>query len=282
MNLEHKKLRIATLNTLNNPKLLSERAELIVNELRVIQPDIISFQEVLKGTSFNLPAFVQKELGLAGYAFGDHVKSKYEGVNFGNVILSKTPIESSRSLGTATSESNEIPSLAISTTVRDQKVEIINVHFAWGGNAESARTQQAILADRYARRAREAKPGAMVLITGDFNAEPDSDTNRYLNGKTSMGISSTLWTDAWDTAGQLDEEDTVRIDNEFAKTTAQDVGIAYPEMMPQRRIDYIKAYGFTYGRTGSPLLCRRWATSEGKSNLTISDHFGLYADFLMV
>ena len=172
--------------------------------------------------------------------------------------------------------------MAISTTVHGQRVEVINAHYAWGGFPESIRTQQALLSDKYARRAREAKPGSLVLIAGDFNAVPDSDTNRYFDGKTSMGLSSTLWADAWDSAGDPDEYHTSRTDNEFARTTAQSVGIKYPDMMPKRRIDYIKAFGYTYGRTGSPLLCKRWATSEGEDGLTISDHYGLYADFLIV
>jgi endonuclease/exonuclease/phosphatase family metal-dependent hydrolase len=281
MTSEHRKIRVATLNTLHNPKLLSGRGKLIVDELHEIQPDIICFQEVMKETPFNLPAFVQKELGFKGFVQGDSVPTKYQGVTSGNVIISRNFVDTVRSLGTVTSNPKEVPSVAISTTIDGQRVEVINSHFAWGGDSESQRQQQALMVDRYARRAREAKPGCMVVLAGDLNATPDADVIRFLDGSTTLGLTSTLWADAFDNAGNPDESCTVRNDNEFAKSTAMSVGIQFPEMMPERRIDYIKSYGFSYGRTGSPLLCKRWADSTDETGLTISDHYGLYADFLL-
>ena len=277
---EHKKIRVATLNTLNNPKLLSERGSLIIDELLEIQPDIICLQEVMKETPFNLPHCIQRDLKLAGYVFGDRVPTKYEGITSGNVILSKTEIASSRVIGPV-STSKEITSIAITTEVHGNRVDVISSHFAWGGDNEILRQQQAASIDKYARRIKDSHSDALVIVGGDFNTTPDSDMNRYLDGKTALGVSSTLWVDAYDTVGLPEEEMTSRVDNEFARSTARSVGIRYPELVPPRRIDYIKAFGYTYGKTGSPLLCRRWADSTDHDGLTISDHYGLYADFLI-
>lgn len=282
MSLNHKSIRIASLNVLHNQKNLQERAELIVEELKIIQPDIICFQEVVSKTPFNLVQYVREELGMAGSVIGDHYFNAYNSVYTGNAIISKTPIEGNRSLGQCTTGSPEISSLAITTTVQNKRLEVINSHFMWGGYSEYNRLLQAVHIDKYAHRVKDKHPETLVLLAGDLNTTPESDTIRYLNGQSIFGNKSTLWVDAFDVAGQQNNPYTTRLDNDLSHETARAVGIAYPEMQPQRRIDYIKALGWTYGRTGSPLLCEVWADSTNEEGLSISDHYGLYADFMIL
>jgi hypothetical protein len=81
----------------------------------------------------------------------------------------------------------------------------------------------------------------------DFNALPGSDTNRYLNGQGAGADGGyTYWTEAFAVVGNPDEATTVAAGNPWARKTAHGVGIQFPEMFPDRRIDYVWTYDWAY------------------------------------
>jgi hypothetical protein len=57
------------------------------------------------------------------------------------------------------------------------------------------------------------------------------------------------------------------------------VGIEFPELLPDRRIDYVWTYGWAYGRPGCPVAMQRSFTDTTRYGYPASDHYGLTVDF---
>lgn len=168
-------------------------------------------------------------------------------------------------------------------TVRNGKtnLHLVSAHFAWGSHSEPERLKQAETIDSLAIAINADEPG-IVLLAGDLNAEPDYRSIRYLHGKdlSADGLKSTLWTDAWVTAGTPANEYTSKHStNAQGRVTAFQVGISYPGFLPDRRIDYIMTRGWNYGREGSPVSFGFIASSH--EDVTLSDHEGIYSDILL-
>lgn len=168
-------------------------------------------------------------------------------------------------------------------TVKSGKtnLHLISAHFAWGSHAEPQRLRQAEAIDNLAVAVPAEEPG-IVLLAGDLNAEPDYRSIRYLHGKdlSADGLKSTLWTDAWVTAGSPGNEYTSKHStNAQGRVTAFQVGISYPGFLPDRRIDYIMTRGWNYGREGSPVSFG--LISSPHEDATLSDHEGIYSDILL-
>jgi|GEM_PF-2075481 hypothetical protein len=113
-----------------------------------------------------------------------------------------------------------------------------------------------------------------------LNTLPGSDTNRYLAGQGAGANGAyTFWTDAFAVVGNPEEAPTVATANQWAQQTARGVGIEFPEMLPDRRIDYVWTYGWAYGRPGCPVAMQRSFTDTTRYGYPASDHYGLTVDF---
>lgn len=275
------RFRLASLNLNLVPERLRERQDLMIAELRQLQPDAVCFQEIVNVPGAYTPEEVAAALGWPGVAFAQFAEVR-PGVLSGNVIISKHKLEASTPLGTFLATPMETPPVAVTVTVQGRPVHVISAHLKWGADWEAGRQVQALALDQYAREVVLANPGTTVLIGGDFNALPTSDTSRFFNGDITLQGKSTTWVDAWAVAGTPENETTSRNDNHFARQTAELVGISRPDLIPARRIDYLKGHGWAYGRSGCPLEFGRWADSESDDGLSISDHYGIWADFLLL
>jgi endonuclease/exonuclease/phosphatase family metal-dependent hydrolase len=130
------------------------------------------------------------------------------------------------------------------------------------------------LMDRYQDR------HPVAIMAGDFNTRPGSDTNRYLNGQGDGADGGyTFWTEAFAVVGNPEEATTVAAGKHWAQKTAHGVGIEFPEMAPDRRIDYIWTYGWAYGRAGCPVAMMRSFTDTTRDGYPAPDHYGLTVDF---
>ena len=86
-----------------------------------------------------------------------------------------------------------------------------------------------------------------------------------------------MWVDAWEVKGREYNYSTSNGELYWSKETASHKGIVLPQLLPQRRIDYIFSYEWVYGKVGSPLSFNTFGSLTGKPN-EISDHYGLWAD----
>lgn len=279
---EHR-LRLTTLNINHDPAEAERRTGLVCDELGVLTPEILCLQEVSfadDGSSAQLEA-ITAETGLVVVAGGPQTRSKH-GILTGNALLSSLPVVETGVLGLGTPVA-PLPyaDYAVLDARTGQSLIVISAHLCWGGDREGVRLAQITAIDGNVRDLvetyRDRHP--VALLAGDFNTEPDSDTHRFLAGRgAGTDGSYTRWTDAFETAGDPAEAITVAAANHWARATALGVGIDFPELLPNRRIDYVYTYGWAYGRPGGPVAVRRCFTDTTRYGFPASDHYGLTAE----
>lgn len=251
------------------------------NEISLIQPDIIHFQEAnFVGHKEYLTDFIKNH----GYSFSAKTPSfiaQSETRSSAILTLVKQPAIF-KILDTIVDNrfSNPlIPTLMTVTEFNGIPIVTFNVHLAWGSR-EEVRIKQVMQIDAEANLILKDKPNAVFVIAGDFNALDSSDSVRFLRGEKPHDDYATLWTDAWVAAGNPENYVTSDSLGNLAAQTAFGAGIAYPSLIPDRRIDYIFVKGFAHGRNGTPLRFARWADSY-LDEVSISDHYGIFVDLLV-
>lgn len=160
-----------------------------------------------------------------------------------------------------------------------RRLPVMSAHLCWGGAHEHTRLKQA---RKIVRFFDELLDGADLLqpgiLCGDFNAEPGSDTVRYLTGQMAA-TPGTYWTDSWRRNAGGGEE-TSSPSNPYARYTAltytaQEAPVINTSMLPDRRIDYVLARGWRHGRVLSPHNTR--VVTEP----LMSDHYAVITELLI-
>lgn len=277
-------MRLTTLNAWHNDTMASERNELLCAELREIKPEVLCLQEVRfepDGSSRQLKE-ITYATGLKVATGTSQTPPDYPHTS-GNAILSTLPVLEAGTFFLNTPRAVvEDASYAVLQHSTGRAIIAISAHLHWGGNKERERVTQVTTIDREANvlAARYSHLKPLVVLAGDFNTLPESDSMRFLRG---LGAGSdgryTYWTDAWETHGTPEKQATVTNENHWAKETARSVGIQMPHMMPNRRIDYIMSLGWNHGKDGTVLRMNRCFDDAGTRGYTASDHYGLTADF---
>jgi endonuclease/exonuclease/phosphatase family metal-dependent hydrolase len=275
-------LNFGSLNILNSPNMLHQRLEWLCDELNVEDFDVVCLQEVVDDNfaGFNVVEYILEntklEYGFAGdKTFDPHSKSY-----FGNAILTKNPIVSSGAVPVDFWGEKQIQPVTVSINIEGVEVNFISHHGAWGGTTDFIRGIELEQISSYANSVKEKNPQSIVILAGDFNAIPESDSIRFLKGLRS-GFNSpsagAYWLDAWSVSGSPENyEFTSSAEIFWAKTTALLKGITNYERLPKRRIDYIFSHDWNYGKRGDVQDFKLWAVNPyGVNGETISDHFGV-------
>lgn len=277
-------LRLTTLNLNHAPDEVERRTGLVCDELGALQPAVLCLQEVRfeeDGTSLQLEAIVAAT-GMDVLSATAQCAHKYGGLT-GNAVLSSLPSLESGSIFLQTPHYRvNRAEYAVLQAPTGRAVIVISAHLACGGDLEGTRLTQITAIDARVRalmsRYKDHYP--VTLLAGDFNTAPGSDSNRYLNGQGAGADGGyTFWTEAFALVGNPEEATTVAADNPWAQLTARSVGIEFPEMLPDRRIDYVWTYGWAYGRPGCPVAMQRSFTDTTRYGYPASDHYGLTVDF---
>ena len=226
------------------------RRENVVAFLAIEKPDIIGFQEVLasqleyleEGLSGYSRVGVGREDGVNKGEFTPilYQNDRYALLDSGNFWLSETP---------------EVPSLGWDAMIRrictyvilkdnesEEEIHVYNTHFSHVGT-EARLKSAALIMDRIAVKSRDKR----VILTGDFNTEPESPP---YNKIIESGLS-----DSYDSDLRLGPAGTF---NGFNLTGSFD-----------RRIDFIFHRGFT--------VEYYVANSIAIDNQYLSDHFPVIA-----
>ncbi len=275
--------RVTTLNMLHSEYLFTERAHLVAAELKQLGTQIFCAQEVVYGRN-GVPGgleIIAAETDLVGVVGRDQLLIN-DGISSGTAIMTSLECLSTGSfrLGSRVATNDEAI-YAVVLAPSGQAVIVVTAHLCWGGDKGRERLLQMTELDRHVwlllQKFRHLDP--VVAMTGDFNAAPESDLNSYLRGNTPGATGRyTFWADAFEAVGNPVEGATVEAGNVLAQQTARKVGIRYPSMMPDRRIDYIWTRGWTYGRPGMAINIQRCFTEVGPHGVTASDHYGLTSD----
>lgn len=276
-------LRVGTLNLLNQPANLRQRLDGLTAEIERLDLDVLLLQEVLEQSEPDTAAYLAEHTHLK-YSHAAPPKKKPNEESYGNRILSRTKFlkkGDERFHVIFAGSHSIIPAAYGAIEFNGRMVHIFNVHLVWGSAAEPLRMQQAEIMSSWASSIRREDSEAVILLGGDLNAQPQSSTFRFLTGQQSGDRGTgTLWVDAWSMWGT--DENFITSDPETywgGKTGARKSGLYNLDLVPKRRIDYLLAYDWVYGKEGSPLSFERWADQLTGDEREISDHFGVMVDF---
>jgi len=277
-------LRLTTLNIDHAPEAIEQRTGLVCDELGYLRPEVLCLQEVRfnkDGSSTQLDS-ITNATGLTVVSGFAQFESRHGDLT-GNAILSTLPKIESGSFLLGTPDANlKRANFAVLQSDSGHVLIVVSAHLAWGGNKERDRLIQATAIDEHVAKllAKYVGRNPIAVLAGDLNTLPGSDTNRFLSGLGAGAHNGyTYWTDAFAVAGNPEEAVTVANDNHWAQATARSVGIVFPELLPDRRIDYVWTHGWAYGKPGSPVSVKRSFTDTTRYGYPASDHYGLTVDF---
>src|SRR5262245_14438725 len=172
------RLRVLTLNIWNRSGPWERRIELIRAGIRALSPDLVGLQEVVAHEGRSQADEIREGLGYEA-AFGV-AHDLGGGLLFGNAALSRWPIAASRVFVLPTGGSDESRSLLLAEIASPHgKIPFFVTHLNWKFHHGAVREQQVLaIADRI----KESAPisGLPPILTGDFNAEPESTEIRFL------------------------------------------------------------------------------------------------------
>lgn len=262
-------LKVLTLNLWNDQGPYERRRERVREWVTRLDPDVIGFQEVLRGAGVDtardmVPDDYHLEFACAVPFWLDPDKE------FGNAVASRWPITDSEVL--------ELPEgggerrVALSATIDSPhgELSLTSTHLNWKFHHGNVRQRQVLpLAQLVLRR--RPRGGFPPILVGDMNAEPDSTEIRFLNGRHELDGFSAHFYDAWAVAGDGGPGHTWCNRNEYAA-----IGLE-----PDRRIDYVfvgypSLHPDAYG-VGKVEHCRV-VCDDVSDGVWPSDHFGLYAE----
>ncbi len=259
-------LSVLTLNIWNDDGPWKERAARIREWIARLDPDLIGFQEVLRGPGLD-------QLGdLVGDRYAlDHEPAidfwKDAALGFGNAVASRWPIaerEVSRLPDAGDGEKRVALSVTIDAPVGP--ISFTSTHLNFKFHHGAVRERQVIALGELVLR-RRPRGGFPPLLVGDMNAEPASSEIRYVSGLHAVDGRSLYLRDAWTHAG----------DHGPGLTWCERNPYTRPWLEPDRRIDYIFAGPPLPNGLGRIESCRVVCDDE-VDGVWPSDHFGVYAE----
>ena len=267
-------LSVVTLNLWRDDYRKRERLEILVEALKDTNPDIITLQEVTSATEFGFETtahYLAAMTGLKVIVCNDPSKEE-----IGTAILSNLPANFSQEVQLT---SHNGKAVYAELTHPKRKILVATAHLSWGSLYEGERYQEArtldsLISEKISPDSGKLPEESIGIITGDFNALPDSPTLNYLRGKLLAEGSNTLWVDSWE--HKKEPGFTSSLLNENARVTAFSSGLNPTLRMPERGIDYILSYGYAYGRAGSFFESELFG-NIAREGLFPSDHFGVVA-----
>ena len=261
-------LKVLTLNLWNTSGPWDERRPRIREWVDKLDPDLIGFQEVLRGPSIDVAAEI---LDGTGYHIEFGCNEQHRGVDFGNAVATRWPVLDRDEIKLPPGDRSEGRcAVSITADAPFGAVSFTSTHLNWKLHDGHSREQQVVAVADFVLR-RRPRGGFPPIVVGDFNAVPDSAEIRYMTGLQSLDGRSAGFFDAWQVAGDGGPGITWSNRNAFASIALE----------PDRRIDYIFA-GYPIRMSedhgvGRIEACRVVCDDE-VDGVWPSDHFGVYAE----
>lgn len=270
------KIRVLTLNVWNDEG-PAQRTALINREIRRLQPDLISFQEVARKPSSDQLAALVNGLDFQAthqadlQSFTPPFADRYGGA----AVATRWPHQALEALDLRLAGANDVPwaTLAVSVALPDLgDVLFIGATSSWRLNAEHVREQQALALTDLDNRHRRDLP---TIIAGDFNASPEAASIRYLTGLQSLAGRSAHYHDAWAVAGEGAGATWTH------RNPQAEAGIAQIVQQPNhaRRVDYVFIGGWdAHPKAHASVTAAPLVFDSPIGGVWASDHFGLLVD----
>ena len=229
-------------------------------------PDVCGLQEVWAAPGENLAADLAGRLGM--YWCWAVAATGSEGLSIGNAILSRWPIITNGEVRLPADGLAGEARVAVHARVEAPggALPVFTTHLTYGPGRSQVRTAQVrALAAFIAEHATGcAYP---PVVTGDLNAEPESDELRLLGGLlTAPAVPGLVLIDAWRYADPSDPGFTWDHRNGYQAST----------VLPDSRIDYILAGLPRQGR--GKIRSAALAGTAAADGVWPSDHFAVVAD----
>lgn len=272
---------VLTLNLWHDSGPYPARRALVREWIEELDPDVIGFQEALRGPNFDqvreLLDGMAYHIEFAGastfWRDPKHAPGTRDVTEFGNAIAARWPITERDVLplpDTGDGETRSALSVTVSAPQPVGSFSATCTHLHWKFHQSEVRERQVVAAcDRVLARRRRG--GFPPLLLGDFNAEPESAEIRYVTGLQSLRGRSVALLDAWRAAGKGGNGITWSNANDYARLNLE----------PDRRIDYVFA-GFPRRDGIGQITHCRVVCNEPKGGVWPSDHFGVYAELRAV
>ncbi|MEE9606910.1 MAG: endonuclease/exonuclease/phosphatase family protein [Myxococcota bacterium] len=264
-------LSVLTLNLWHDSGPWERRAERIRAWIDRLDPDLIGFQEALRGDGRDQ---LDELLGDRPY-HRDYVcatRFKRDGHafpegEFGNAVASRFPITDREELRLPDAGDGETRA-ALSVTVEAPfgAVGFTCAHLNWKFRHAEVRERQVVALCELALR-RRPRDGFPPILVGDFNAEPDSAEIRYVTGLQSLAGGSVAFLDAWRMSGDGGSGFSWSNENRYARSALE----------PDRRIDYVFA-GFPQRNGLGQITHCRVVCNDERDGVWPTDHYGVYAE----
>ncbi len=259
-------MSVLTLNLWHDAGPYERRRQLIRRWIDELDPDLIGFQEALRG-----PGLDQVEELLDGrgghLAYGVASPGWRGELDFGNAVASRWPVLDREVLRLPGTEAGERrAALSVTLDAPGGPLALTCTHLSWRPQQGWLRERQIAAVCALARR-RAPAAGFPPVLVGDLNAEPDSAEIRYATGLQSLGGRSVAFRDAWRMAGDGGPGFTWSNRNRYARAGFE----------PDRRIDYVLVGPARRGGVGQVLRCRV-VCDRAEDDVWPTDHFGVYAE----
>jgi endonuclease/exonuclease/phosphatase family metal-dependent hydrolase len=265
------RLRLVTLNVLSLADPFGrERQEVVRRAVPELRPDIIALQEVTRSP----------DLDQAAYLLGpDFTIVDLPGRSpdlAGECLASRWPVGDVTTLDVAVADGDQsLPratAVAVEVLVSPPLGPLLAVHHraAYHLQLEHVREKQALATARFVEDLVSDRPESPVVLLGDFNADPDAASIRFLTGKQSLDGTSVRYEDAW----------AATHPSELGRTFCPRNPLVRAGQMPLergRRIDYIMVRSGAHGPMLDVADCRL-VLDQPVDDVWASDHFGVLAD----
>ncbi|MCX4738499.1 endonuclease/exonuclease/phosphatase family protein [Streptomyces antibioticus] len=216
------------------------RQKAILTVLRELRPDVVGLQEVWAAGGENLARWLADELGLYWAWAPSPAPERWRrrlpegeegGVDIGNAVLSRWPITAQDTLLLPAPDDLADGRLALHARLAAPAYEVpfFTTHLTSAPGASAVRQEQVTALARFVERHKHGTPFPAV-VTGDFNAWPDSDEIRLFGGyKAPSAVPGQVLLDAWEYADPGAPAATWSPENPYAARLLE----------PPVRIDYI-------------------------------------------
>ena len=249
-----------------------QRGEAIASVVAEVAPDVCGFQEVWSAGAENFAADLAARLGMhwcwASVLVRGDDRSAGQELRIGNAILSRWPITEPADVPLPTDGHPSERRLALHARVNAPGgcLPFFTTHLSYGPGLSALRVQQVRALAGFVRD-RAVDCAYPPVVTGDLNAEPESDELRLLGGvRTAPAVPGLVLFDAWWYAAP----------NDPGFTWDRRNGYQGNSVIPDSRIDYILV---GMQREGHGLVRSvRLVGTEPVNGVWPSDHFGVVAD----
>jgi endonuclease/exonuclease/phosphatase family metal-dependent hydrolase len=264
-------LRVLTLNIWNCSGPWEQRREVIRRGLRDLDPDVIGLQEVLRPMSADSASAdtgvgqVQELAVELGYHVAYGAAFETGGMEFGNAVLSRYPVQATHVLALPQLDSPYPRSLLHAELASPfGQIPFFVTHLTHRFHEGHVREAQVKAIAAHVKELAPLQQFPAILV-GDFNATPASDEIRYLSGLASLGAKSTYFCDTFALMGR-GEGITFSHHNPYAADLRE----------PDRRIDYVFVRGPNARGLGAPLAAQV-CFDGAHDGIFASDHYGVMA-----